>query len=291
MKRKISLYLLGQISLISALNYAIVHRHQFTVKVNVTNLISYVSVIVYVTDVNNNCPQVTTINGTHYQPVQPGSIMGRVIVSDTDTFKNHTYAITGGDVNSNFSIDSNGIVTARTIITSSNMHIYSLQITVSDGACSKVATMTVVIRKDIPPACPTPPSCYNYTCAPCATTQPITKCPEKFCPGCPICPTTNAPCPTTAPTTSCPVKTCPTCPTTCPATVTCPVCPTLHCPGCPAFSSYIFKKPYYTGSFYENRTTPSELLTVAINGGYTATYTIVEAQARAMFQVGATSGK
>ena len=274
----------------AALNYAVKDRHQFTVMVNVTNLISYVTVIVYVTDVNNNCPQVTTVNGTYYQPVQSGSIMGRVIVNDADTFKNHTYAITGGDINGNFSIDSNGVVTARTVITTTNKHIYSLQITVSDGACSKVATMTVVIQKDVPPPCPSAPSCYNYTCAPCATTQPITKCPEKFCPGCPVCPTTQAPCPTTVATTSCPVKTCPTCPVTCPPTVTCAVCPTLHCPGCPAFTSYIFKQPQYTINVYENRTTPSTLLTVNINGGYAAKYTIVEAEARKMFNIDVNTG-
>ena len=216
--------------------------------------------------------------------------MGRVIVTDVDTFKNHSYAITGGDVNGNFSIDSNGIVTAKTVITASSTHIYNLQITINDGLCSKVATMTIVIHKDVPPACPTPPSCYNYTCAPCPTTQPITQCPKKFCPGCPICPTTNAPCPTTLPATSCPVKTCPTCPVTCPATVTCPVCPTLHCPGCPAFSSYTFKKPYYTISVYENRTNSSELLSVSISGGYAATYTIVEAEAKKQFHIDANSG-
>lgn len=258
---------------------------------NVTNLISYVTVIVYVTDVDDNCPQVTAINGTYYQPVQPGSIMGRVNVVDADTYKNHTYAITGGDVNGNFSIDSNGIVTARTEITSTNKHIYSLQITVSDAVCSKIVTMTVVVQKDVPPACPTPPSCYNYTCAPCATTQPVTKCPEKFCPGCPVCPTTSAPCPTTVATTSCPVTTCPTCPVTCPPTFTCPVCPTLHCPGCAAFTSYIFKQPYYTVNVYENRTTPSDLLNVVINGGYSATYTIVEAQARSLFNIDTSTGR
>ena len=285
------LFLLGAISLLSSLNYAVKHRHQFTVKVNITNLISYVTVIVYVTDVNNNCPDIATINGTYYQPVQPGSIMGRVTVKDIDTVKNHTYAITGGDVNGNFSIDKDGVVTARTIITTTNKHIYSLQITVSDGVCSKAAAMTIVIEKDIPPACPSAPSCYNYTCAPCATTQPITKCPEKFCPGCPICPTTAAPCPTTLATTSCPVKTCPTCPVTCPATVTCPVCPTLHCPGCPAYTSYTFKNPYYNVTVYENKTSPSELLGVTINGGFAAKYTIEEPQAKTNFHIDTNSGK
>ena len=277
-------------SLLSSLNYATSTRHQFTVKANVTNLISYVSVIVHVTDVNNNCPQASTVNGSYYQPVQPGSVVGRVMVNDLDSFKNHTYAITAGDTNGNFSIDSAGIVTARTLITSTNKHIFNLMITVSDGLCSKIVPMVVLVMKDIPPPCPSPPSCYNYTCAPCPTTQPITKCPDKFCPGCPICPTTRSPCPTTATTTSCPVKTCPTCPVTCSATVTCPVCPTLHCPSCRAFTTYIFKQPYYTMDVYENRTTPSNLLTVTINGGYTVNYTIVEPSARKIFHIDSTSG-
>ena len=282
---------IGGISLRTSLDYEAVTRHKFTVKVNVTNLISYVTVIVYVMDADDNCPQVTAFNGTYYQPVQQGAIVGRVAVSDADTFKNHTFAITGGDTGGNFSIDANGVVTARTVITSSNRHIFSLQIRVSDAACSKMTTMTVVVQKDVPPPCPSAPSCYNYTCAPCATTQPLTKCPDKFCPGCPICPTTQAPCPTTATTTKCPVKTCPTCPVTCPASVTCPVCPTLHCPGCAAFTSYNFKQPYYTVNVYENRTTPSDLLTVHINGRHRTVYSIVESQARTFFNIDSSSGK
>ncbi len=282
--------LLGGISLRSSLDYETQHRHQFTVEANVTNIISYVSIIINVLDVNDNCPQVSATNTVHYQPVQNGTIVGQVTMMDGDSFKNHTFAIAAGDVNNTFSIDNSGLIRARPTIETASKIIFSLTISVTDGVCLKQVPITIVVNKDVPPACPSPASCYNYTCAPCATTQPLTQCPDKFCPGCPVCPTTNAPCPTTQMSTACPVKTCPTCPVTCPATVTCPVCPSLRCPSCPAFTMYTFKKSYYSIDVYENRTFPSQLVTVSINGARTPTYSIVDASSNPLFVIDQTTG-
>eukprot|EP00794_Sanderia_malayensis_P015994 gene15994-17605_t len=282
----------GDVSLISSLNYETKQQHQFTVSANVSNLISYTSVIINVKDVNDNCPQLGSATEVLYQPVQAGTICGYVSMNDSDTFNNHTFAITNGDVNNNFTIDNKGILRARTQITTTTKTIYNLAIAVSDGVCTSSSSIKVVVNKDVPPPCPTPPSCYNYTCAPCATTQPATQCPQQFCPGCPVCPTTSAPCPTTQMTTACPVQTCPSCPTTCPATVTCPVCPTLHCPSCPTYTAYKFKKSYYTVSVLENSTAPSHLLTTQINGALVTTYSIVnDSTAYNMFDIDPNTGK
>ena len=99
MIRLIFLINLGKISLISALNYTLQQRHQFTVRATIGTEYSDTVVVVNVLDVNNNCPVFDhgEVSARLTTPVESGTIIAINKATDVDTDPILTYSIVAGD--------------------------------------------------------------------------------------------------------------------------------------------------------------------------------------------------
>ena len=102
----------GVITLAQSLDFETSERHHFNVIANISSVISYASVIVRVTDVNDNRPTFTSSTFTKFieGDANVGSIVDVIEATDADVGSTLVYSIANGNDEGYFSIDNNGIV-------------------------------------------------------------------------------------------------------------------------------------------------------------------------------------
>ena len=121
----------------------------------------HATVIVNILNINDLCPslhpQVQTVQIT--EPTASGTIVAVVRATDRDT-QNLTFSLTNTTdnvLNNRFVIDAHGGIRANGMIDIQNQTVSNLVVSVSDGVCTKTATVVVYINPVT--ACPV---CSTY---------------------------------------------------------------------------------------------------------------------------------
>lgn len=124
---------------------------QFVLTVVVTDvggLTDAATITINVTNVNEFPPDINPQAFTVAEDAANGTILGTVIVTDSDGIDSFTFAILGGDPNGVFGIDSNGQIS---VVDNSTLDFettpgYSLNVQVTDsGALTDTAVMTITV--------------------------------------------------------------------------------------------------------------------------------------------------
>ena len=116
------MYDTGDISLIQSLDYEQNKEEHFMVKAVFSDgVISVAEVIIYVLDVNDECPSFTSSSTTIYvtEPTRAGTYVTKATITDRDTdpVNRHAFALSGDNM---FQIDANtGVITFKSFYESS----------------------------------------------------------------------------------------------------------------------------------------------------------------------------
>ena len=114
-------------------------------------------VIIYVIDVDDNCPIFTTptiMTANYSSPVPINTIVGRVKLSDADSQDNHTLSVSD---NFNFDVDSHGNIKTVKSLVSLTERNYTINVTASNSFCSVNSELRLTLT-----VCPAPMT-YMFT--------------------------------------------------------------------------------------------------------------------------------
>ncbi|XP_066919784.1 LOW QUALITY PROTEIN: fat-like cadherin-related tumor suppressor homolog [Clytia hemisphaerica] len=114
-------------------------------------------VIITVLDVDDNCPTYDTpvvMNMNYSSPIEAGTIVGRVRLSDDDTEHNHTLTVTD---NVNFMIEQNGNIKTTQVLQSLVEKYYNFNVSATNPRCNVVSQVALTLE-----VCPEPMT-YMFT--------------------------------------------------------------------------------------------------------------------------------
>lgn len=144
----------GMITLTQSLDYETAKEEHFQVKATFPDGVrSYAEVTIFVTDVNDECPQFASASTTVYitEPARAGTYVTKAEITDVDTssVNTHSFSMTGDNA---FQIDSsNGVVTLKSYYETSrkqSTYQHNMTITVTDAGCtSRTHQLTVIVYK------------------------------------------------------------------------------------------------------------------------------------------------
>ena len=152
----------GRISTKVQFDYDVKSQYLFTITVTDTRgRQGHATVIVNILNINDLCPSLHPLAQTVQitEPTASGTIVAVVRASDRDS-QNLTFSLTNmtdNVLNNRFVIDAHGGIRANGRIDIENQTVSTLQVSVSDGVCTKTATVTVYINPVT--ACPV---CETY---------------------------------------------------------------------------------------------------------------------------------